>query len=61
MLFLNIQRKIATNFLSTLALWLELEKIVCAKSNQKYLNMLQYYSTSYFLANRDKKDTIVMQ
>ena len=60
-LFKNIQRKIATKFLSTLVLWLSLEKIVCAKPNQKYLNILQYYSKGCSLVNRDTKDLIVMQ
>ena len=56
-LFKNIQRKIAPKFLSTLVLSLALEKFICAKPFQKYLNMLQSYS----IANRDTKDPIVMQ
>ena len=43
-LFKNIRRKIATKFLTTLVLSPALEKFVCAQPNQKYPNMLQYYS-----------------
>ena len=60
-LFKNIQQKLATKFLSILVLSLALEKFFCAKSNQKYLNILQYYSKGCSLANRDTKDPIVMQ
>ena len=60
-LFKNIQRKIATKFISTLVISLTLEKSICAKPNQKYLNMLQSYSIGCYLANRDTKDPIVMQ
>ena len=60
-LFKNIQRKIATKFLSTLVLSLALEKFVCASPKQKYLNMLQYNSKGCSLANRETKDPIVMQ
>ena len=60
-LFKNIQQKITTKFLSTLVLSLALEKFIYAKPNQKYLNMLQYYSIGCSLANRDTKDPIVLQ
>ena len=60
-LFKNIQWKIATKFLSALVLLLALEKFVCAKPNQKYLNMLQCYSIGCSLANRDTKDPIFME
>ena len=56
-LFKNIQQKLATKFLSTLVLSPALEKIFCAKPNQKYLIMLQFYSKDCCLANRP----IVMQ
>ena len=36
-------------------------KILCLKPIQKYLYMLQSYSTVCYLANRDIKDPIVMQ
>ena len=61
LIFKNIQWKIATKFISTLLLWLALEKIVCAKPNQEYLSMLQYYFKGYSLANRDTKDPVVTQ
>ena len=60
-LFKNIQRKLATKFLSTLVLSLALEKFFSAKPNQKYLIMLQYYSNGCSLAKLDTKDPIVMQ
>ena len=59
--FNNIKRKIATKFLSTLRVSLALENFICAKPTQKYLNMLQFYSIDYSLANRDTKDSMVMQ
>ena len=59
--FKNIRRKIATKFLTTLVLSPALEKFVCTKPNQKYPNMLQYYSICCSLANCDTKDPIVMQ
>ena len=60
-LFKNIQRKIATKFLSTLLLSPALENCICAKPIQRYLNMLQSHSIGCSLANRDTKDPIVMQ
>ena len=60
-LFKNIQRKIATKFLSTLSLSLALENFIYAKPIQKYLNTLQSYSLGCSLANRDTKDPIFMQ
>ena len=60
-LFKNIQRKLATKFLSTLVLSLALEKFFGAKPNQKYLNMLQYCSKGCSLVNRDTKHPTVMQ
>ena len=59
-LFKNIQRKIATKVLSSLVLSTALENFICARSIQKYLNMLQSYSLGCSLANRDTKDHIVM-
>ena len=60
-LFKNIQRKIATKFLSTLVLSLALENFICAKPIQKYFNMLQSCSIGCSLANSDTKDPTVMQ
>ena len=60
-LFKNIQRKTLAKFISTLVLSLAPESFICIKPNQKYLNMLQYYSIGCSLANRDTKDPIVMQ
>ena len=60
-LFKNIQRKIATTFLSTLVLSPALENFICAKPIQKYLDMLQSYSIGCSLANHDRKDSIVIQ
>ena len=57
-LFKDIQRKIATKFISTLVLSLALENFICVKPNQKYLNV---YSIGCSLANHDAKDPIVMQ
>ena len=59
-LFKNIQQKLAT-FFPPLCFHLHWKKFFCAKPNQKYLNMLQYYSKGCSLANRDTKDPIVMQ
>ena len=59
--FKNIQRKIATKFLSTLVLLLAMENFICSKLNQKYLNMLQSYSIVCSLAKRDTKNSLVMQ
>ena len=60
-IFKNIQLKIATKFVFTLVLSLALKNFICAKPDQKYLNMLQYYSKGCSLANRDTKDPIAMQ
>ena len=60
-LFKNIQQKIITKFLSTFVLSLAIENFMCAKPIQKYLNMSQSYSIGCSLANRDTKDSIVMQ
>ena len=60
-LFKSIQRQIATKFLSTLVRSLALENLICAKSIQKCIYMLQSCSTGCSLANRDTKDPIAMQ
>ena len=53
-LFKNIHQKIATNFVSTLALSLALKNFICAKA-------LQYsYSRGCSLANYNTKDHIIM-
>ena len=54
-LFKNIQPKITTKFISTLVQSTVLENFICAKPNQKYLNMLQSYSKGCALANHDIK------
>ena len=56
-----MQRKNATKFLSTRVLSLAMENFICTKPDQKYLNILQYYSKGYSLADRDTKDPTVMQ
>ena len=54
-LFLNIQWKITTKFLSTLVLLsVALKNSICAKPNQKYLNMLPSYSTGCSIHRWDK-------
>ena len=60
-LFKNIRHKIVTKFLTPLVLSPALEKFVCIKPNQKYPNMLKYYSICCSLANCDTKYPIVMQ
>ena len=49
------------SFFPSLCFHLHWKKFFCAKSNQKYLNILQYYSKGCSLAIRDTKDPIVMQ
>ena len=55
-LFKSNQRKIATNFLSTLVLWLALETFVCLKRNGKYLNTLQYYPKGCYANTLNSKE-----
>ena len=60
-LFKNIQRKIAANFISAYAFSLALGNFICTKPNQKYLSILEYYSKGCSLANRGTRDPNVMQ